>query len=114
MPKQFYKKNTFWRGLTGCVAIIGCLLIAAVLVLLFLSMIPTIDLKVDNTFFSGMGIAGGVLLVVGGCAYFYAEGYRYDRHKKRLNNIGETKAQFTALSDSSASDASVEDEFSRS
>jgi len=62
MPKKLYKKNTFWRGLTGCVAIIGCLLIAAVLVLLFLSMIPTIDLKVDNTFFSGMGIAGGVFI----------------------------------------------------
>jgi len=99
------------------------LLIAAVLVLLFLSMIPTIDLKVENTFFSGMGIAGGVLLVVGGCAYFYAEGSRYEKHKKRLNNSGETnvttsndsentKAQFTVLYDSSESDASVEDEFS--
>jgi len=113
MPKKLYKKNTFWLGLTGCVAIIGCLLIAAVLVLLFLSMIPTIDLKVDNTFFSGMGIAGGVLLVVGGCAYFYAEGYRKERREKRLKKE-QTKAQFTALSDLSESDASVEDESSQS
>jgi len=103
MPKKLHQKNTFWLIATGVLTCIGFILI-----------IIAITLSILFKHIEGLYIAGFVSLVVFGIAFLFFDGILLFKNRQKQDAKADTKAQFTALSDSSESDASVEDEFSQS